>query len=68
MAIPLNAAANVVVQAQSVVADLTTQISELHAARERQIAIVEAMLPAATWGEPPPLDPPTTSSPESPSP
>lgn len=53
MSIPMNAAAEQVVRAQSIISDLTTQQAEVQAAIGRQQALIEALTPHAEWGEPP---------------
>lgn len=57
---PGNAAADQVVQAQSIIRDLTTQLGEVQAAINRQQALVDALTPIAEWApaepEPEPVE------------
>lgn len=49
MQTPGNAAAQMIVQAQSIISDLTTQAAEIQAALGRQQALVQALVPVAEW-------------------
>lgn len=46
---PGNAAAEQIVRAQSIIADLTIHAGEIQAAISRQQAVVDALLPVAEW-------------------
>lgn len=61
MSIPMNAAAEQIVRAQSIITDLTTQGTEIQSAIGRQQALIEALTPHAEWGEPPPEPEPDPS-------
>lgn len=53
MAVPMNQAAHLIVSAQSVITDLTTQYAEIQQAIDRQQTLVDSLLPVAEWGEEP---------------
>lgn len=57
MRAPRNSAAELIVQAESVLTDLDVQIGELIAAKARQQATIEGLTQVAEWEEIP--DPPT---------
>lgn len=46
---PGNAAAEQIVRAQSIIADLTIQLAEVQAAIGRQQSTIDALLPVAVW-------------------
>lgn len=46
----MNEAAQLIKSAQSNVTDLTVQITELIEARSRQQALIDSLLPVASWG------------------
>ena len=54
---PGNTAAEQIVRAQSIMSDLTIQQSEIHAAIDRQQALIDALLPVAEWAPTPPPEP-----------
>lgn len=70
MRAPRNSAAELIVQAESVLTDLDVQIGELIAAKARQQATIEALTPVAEWEEipDPPTDPVEAAPTEDPSP
>lgn len=49
MQTPSNAAAQMIVQAQSIVRDLTTQAAEIQAAITRQQVLIESLTQVAEW-------------------
>lgn len=55
MRTPLNAAAEQIVRAQSIVSDLAAQASEIQAAITRQQDLIDQLMPLADWGDPDPL-------------
>lgn len=50
---PWNAAAEQVVRAQSIIADLTVQLAEVQAAIGRQQSTIDALLTVAVWAPAP---------------
>lgn len=52
MSQPSNPAAQMIVQAQSVIRDLTTQADEVQAAITKQQSLIDSLLPVAEWAEP----------------
>lgn len=54
---PLNQAAHLVQQAQSVVRDLTTQLTEIQSAINRQLDVIDSLMPVAHWAEIEPEEP-----------
>lgn len=58
MSLPTNPAASLIVQAQSILNDLTSQASEIQNAISRQQTLIDSLLPVATWVEPEPEEAP----------
>lgn len=47
---PVNQAANLVISAQSIITDLTSQAAEIQAAISKQQTLIDALLPVSEWG------------------
>lgn len=63
---PLNQAAHLIQQSQSVVRDLTTQLTEIQQAITRQQDMIDSLMPIAHWEEPEPEPEPEPEEPEDP--
>lgn len=64
-----NAAAEQIIRAQSIIRDLTTQMSELQSAVNSQTELVAMLTPLAVWADPvpdPSVEPETPEEPEEP--
>lgn len=56
---PTNDAGRLIVSAHSVIKDLQVQKAQIQEAMDRQMSMIETLLPAATWDIPEPPAPPT---------
>lgn len=55
---PKNPAAQMIVSAQSIITDLTTQRAELLTAMSKQQALIDSLIPVAEWEPAPPVEEP----------
>lgn len=62
---PTNDAGRLIISAQSVVKDLQVQKAQIQDAMDRQLSMIETLLPAATWDIPEqPIPEPTPPEPD----